>query len=197
MKQLLLILAICSSTLCFGQEYFYRQNNENTLNFVRRVAKNYSLSYPIVESNDWDTSHWAIIYFVPATTKKESDVLGYLLLPESYNAYRRVFIDTFYNKGGIPKIDKVFFTNADKDKDPELVILTTRALDHPPIVGTMYGTYIYDKPGADTLQYRLKYFKELSEKLDGGFEGKRYNEKVKAEYKNSAQIEAELRRMGY
>ena len=197
MKYLFLLLSSLSTTLCCGQSYFYRQNNESTQNFVRRVAQTNNFSRPIVESNDWDSTHFSILYFVPATRQKEADVLGYLLLPENYTTYRRIFIDTFYNKGGLPRIDSVFFTNADKDKDRELVILTTWPLDHPPIVGTMYGTYIYDKPNTDSLGYRLKYFKQLSEKLDGGFEGKRNRETVKAEYKNAAEIKTALRQMGY
>jgi hypothetical protein len=113
--------------------------------------------------------------------------------------YRRVLIDTFFNEGGEPHIEGVLFENADRDKERELIVMTSWRQDHRPagLDGTLYGTFIFDNPNSSVQEYELFFFKELSEKLDGGFEGKRNKETVKADYKNAAAIRGALRKLGY
>lgn len=198
MKYLFLLLAFVSASVCLAQPY-YRLNGETKEAFVTRICRTRNFAHPILETNEWDSTHKSIIYFLPAKTSEGDAVIGYLLVPLSMMSYRKVLIDTIFQEGGDPKIESVLFANADKDSKRELIVMTSWPQSHPGagIEGTLYGTYIFDDPGTDIHEYQLKFFKDLSEKLDGGFEGVRDRETVKANYKNAAQIRAGLRKMGY
>lgn len=197
MKYLFLLLTLFSTTLCFGQPY-HRLNGETSEAFVKRITRTANLAHPVIETDEWDPTHQSILYFLPYG-KEEKDIIGYVLVPKSMMTYRKVLIDTFFQEGGDPRIDQVFFANADKDKEQELIIVVQWPQGHSRagLVGTLYGTHIYDDPSPVTEEYQLKFFKELSERLDGGFEGKRNGEMVKAEFKTAAQIKAALRKLGY
>jgi len=199
MKHLFLLLTFFSTTLCLGQPY-QRFNGESNEDFVKRITRTTSLSYAVIETNEWDPTHKSLIYFLPFGKKKgEAAIIGYVLVPKSMMTYRKILIDTFFQEGGDPGIENVFFANADKDKERELIIMIRWPQDHPGagIVGTLYGTHIFDDPSPTIEEYQLKFFKALSEKLDGGFEGKRNSETVKADFKNAVQIRAGLRKLGY
>jgi hypothetical protein len=157
------------------------------------------LAYAVIETGEWDSTHKSIIYFLPFGAKGREAVIGYVLVPKSMMTYRKILIDTFFQEGGAPHIEHVLFANADRDKARELIIIVSWPQDHSAagIVGTLYGTHIFDDPSPDIEEYQLKFFKALSEKLDGGFEGKRNNEPVKADYKTAPQIKAALRKLGY
>jgi hypothetical protein len=197
MKHLFLLLTFFSTTICFGQAY-YRINGETARGFVERMERTSKFAHPVMETNVWDSTHKTIIYFLPAITSEGPGIIGYLLVPQNMLTYRRVLIDTIFNEGGEPHIERVVFANADRDKEQELIVMTSWPQHHPQagLDGTLYGTYIFDNPGSAP-QYELPFFKELSEKLDGGFEGKRHKEKVKAEYKAAAAIQGALRKLGY
>ena len=198
MKHLFLLLTFFSTTFCFGQAY-YRINGESIQGFVERIERTSKFSHPVIETGAWDSTHKTIIYFLPAITSEGPGIIGYLLVPENMLTYRRVLIDTVFNEGGEPHIERVIFANADRDKEQELIVMTSWPQDHrnAGLDGTLYGTYIFDNPSTSVEEYELPFFKELSERLDGGFEGKRAKEKVKAEYKNAAEIRAALRKLGY
>lgn len=199
MKHLFFLLAAFSSVLCFGQQQYYRRNGETKEAFVKRITRSASLTHPVVETGEWDSTHKSIIYFLPAKTSEGDAVIGYLLVPLNMLTYRKVLIDTIFHEGGEPHIENVLFANADKDKERELIVMTSWPQNHREagLDGTLYGTYIFDNPRTDTQEYQLSFFKELSEKLEGGFEGVRNKETVKAEYKSAAQIRGALRKMGY
>jgi hypothetical protein len=50
-------------------------------------------------------------------------VAGYIYLLESANRYQKILIDNFGPEGGDPKIESVFFANADKDETKELIVI--------------------------------------------------------------------------
>ncbi len=200
MKHHFLLLTLFSTTLCFGQTYYYRSTGETIEGFVSRLENRSVLAHPVIETDAWDPAFKSIIYFLPARTSEGPGIIGYLLVPQkSMLTYRRVLIDTFFNEGGEPHIENVLFENTDNDKERELIIMTSWLQDHrnAGLDGTLYGTFIFDNPSTTEEEYQLRFFKELSEKLDGGFEGKRGKEKVKAEYKKAADIRGELRRLGF
>ena len=198
MKHLFLLLIFFSTTRCFGQPY-QRLNGETSEAFVKRITRTAALASAVVETNEWDSTHKSIIYFLPFVTKGGAVIIGYVLVPKSMMTYRKILIDTFFQEGGDPEIENVLFANADGDKERELIIMISWPQHHSGagIVGTLYGTHIFDDPSRSIEEYQLKFFKELSKQLDGGFEGKRNNKTVKADYKNAVQIRAALRKLGY
>jgi len=198
MKHLFLLLTFFSTTLCFGQPY-QRLNGETSEAFVKRITRTAALAHPVIETNAWDPTHKSIIYFLPLGTKKGAAIIGFVLVPKSMMTYRKILIDTFFQEGGDPEVENVLFANADGDKEQELIIMIRCPQNHSAagIVGTLYGTHIFDDPSPTIEEYQLKFFKELSEKLDGGFEGKRNKETVKADFRNPIQIRTGLRKLGY
>jgi len=198
MKHLVIILSFFFTTFCFGQT-FNRQDNETAINFVKRVTKLDTFPHPIIETNEWDTLRKTIIYFSPTSTGDEINIIGYLLVPVTSTKYKQVLIDTFFQEGADPRIETVFFANADKDKEREIIILVSWAQLHrgAGIFGTLYGTYIYDNPKVAVSEDKLKFYKGLSDKLDGGFEGDRDGKIVKARYKSVGSIRKALRALGY
>jgi hypothetical protein len=198
MKHFVILISFFSTTFCVGQT-FDRQDKETALNFVKRITNLEEFPHPVIETKEWDTTRKVIIYFVPKTTDDVTNIIGYLLVPITSTGYKQVLIDTFYQEGADPKIETVFFANADKDKKREVVILVSWPQVHrgAGIYGTLYGTYIYDNPNLSISQDKLKFYKGLSDKLDGGFEGDREGKSVKAKYKSVASIRAALKKLGY
>jgi hypothetical protein len=156
MKHLLFLLLVCSTTLCLGQPY-QRLNGETIEAFVMRITESSRLAHPVIETNEWDSTHKSAIYFLPVPTPEGPALIGYVLVPLSMTKYRRVLIDTFFQEGGDPKIETIFFANSDKDKEKELVILTSWPQNHSGagLVGTLYGTFIFDNPSPSVQEYQL------------------------------------------
>jgi hypothetical protein len=90
-----------------------------------------------------------------------------------------------------------FERESDKDKEREIIVLTSWQQQHVEVSGTLYSTFIYDAPTLSPSQKRLTFYKALSEKLDGGFDGHTEGTQVKAKYKTVASIRSGLEQMGY
>ena len=112
--------------------------------------------------------------------------------------YTKILIDTITPDGGDPEIISVFFANADKDIEKELIVLCKYPQVHYDYGGDFYETFIYDTP--TTKVKRLKYFKELSEKFWGcecDWREENNRKPEKAKYKTAKSIKIRLKQMGY
>jgi hypothetical protein len=199
MKQFLLSLLLwLYASLSYGQ-VFERQHAETAEAFVKRITKLDDLPHPVIETREWDSARKTIIYFDKAGPEDNPYTTAFLLVPTTGLSYQRVLIDSFYEEGGPVKIETVFFANCDGDKEREIIVLVSWLQVHrgAGTYGHLYGTYIYDAPNVLALPQRLTFYKALSEKLDGGFEGDRDGKPVKATYKTVNAIKMALKKMGY
>ncbi|RXK87059.1 hypothetical protein [Filimonas effusa] len=176
---------------------FHRNNNETAEAFVKRITNREYLPHPVIETAEWDSTRKVIIYFVEDS--EEESVTGYLLIPGTNRQYRRVLIDTIQPDDGRSVIESVLFANADKDKQREIVIMIKwpqrRRGAH--IDGDFYDTQVYDVPDLNNPPAKLSFYKEISDKLDGGFEGETKTGSHKAKYKTVSSVRAALKKMGY
>ena len=204
MKYIFIVLfSLLLSTISYGQ-VVNRYDNETTEQFVKRLQPIHSqLTSKVIETT-WN-SNPVIIAFYMQTFKlpKENDpdqddymrIIARLYVQQKPNEYKNFLIDTINSEGGDPRVESVFFANADKDKATELVLLISWEQHHFDIDGTLYGTFIYD----DVLMPHLKlnFKKAISEKLDGGFDGLTEGTKVTAKFKTSNAVKAELKKLGF
>ncbi len=124
-------------------------------------------------------------------------VIGKIFFQTDSNLYNQLIIDSIESEGGAPKVEAVFFANADKDKNKELVVLVSWPQLHADVRGTLYGTYIYDDL-LKTSEKKLCFKRSISQKLSGGCECTYENGKTKkAKYKKAADIRSALKRLGY
>lgn len=204
MKYIFIVLfSLLLSTISYGQ-VVNRYDNETTEQFVKRLQPIHSeLTSKVIETN-WNSIP-VIIAFYMQTYKlpKENDpdqddymrIIARLYVQQKPNEYKNFLIDTINSEGGDPRVESVFFANADKDKATELVLLISWEQHHFDIDGTLYGTFVYD----DVLMPHLKlnFMKAISKKLDGGFDGFTEGTKVTAKFKTAYSIKAELKRLGF
>ena len=116
---------------------------------------------------------------------------GYVYAPDKIGAgYQRIYIGTFEPDGGNPHIDSVFFSNADKDTQTELVVLVSWPQIHPPYYGAFYTVAIYDNLSSLN-QGKLTHLSEASKKVNEWIDTKGDNV-IKAE-----NVQEELHRLGY
>jgi hypothetical protein len=162
------------------------------------------LTDSVVETDVWKLGRPAIIAFYrhdvtpPATTGPTFQAGGYAFLPESTDGYRRVLVGEIEHDGGEPQIRSVFFANADGDADPELVVIAVWEVMNPLTDGTIYQTFVYDRPTSAAAD-SFRYLGEVSEKASGGCDCEWHEEHRSrvAPYKSEADVRARLRALGY
>ena len=191
----------------------YKSNpSENNEDFIKRSFSLEDLRYPVKRIKSWDSTKELLIYLSDFQDQyNNTEQVCYLLTPTDSNSYRRTLIDTLWGEGGEneKQIDTIFFTNADKDKEPELIIML-KAEAHSPrfadndVEGYYYQTSIYDTPNLLLPKPKLTYLKDISQKFDEELEGKVYNSKSghllrreHAKYKTAKAVIAILKNMGY
>jgi hypothetical protein len=185
---------------------FSRLANESADSFIKRVFKVDELAHPVIETKEWDSSRRVIIAFIAVNSQsfgqydnnKESIVLGYCFIKINFNKYQRALIDTFHEDGGEPRIETVFFANADKDKEREIAIIVRTPQIHrgAGVYGAFYDTYFYDNPNLLAPPSRLIRFEKLGSKFSG-FEGDKENKSFKFKYKDVVSIRKALKELGY
>jgi hypothetical protein len=143
MRQFLILTAFIFLTLSGNSQTYTKQSAETADQFIRRITQLHELPHPVIETKEWNSAEKVIIYFIP---DKEDNLLGYLLVPSANLTYQQVLIDTFHAEGNPTRIEAVFFANADKDKEREIIVLTSWQQQHVDVSGTLYGTFIYDAP---------------------------------------------------
>ncbi len=203
-KQLLLTLLILSLINSFGQS-LKRNIGESAEKFAERMlaTKNSKITGKVIETK-WN-SESVIFAFVTVEEVKifeteqyvETNVEGYIFIPISKNLYRKVLIDSFEEEGAIAEIESVFFSNADKDEQKELVILCKWNQDRHayPISGNLFQVYFYDdlKKTTEVLS-KINLENKFPLEFDGIDDaGKKSN----AKYTDAAKIKQKLKQLGF
>src|SRR5450631_28746 len=126
-------LLLVITNFSFGQRV-YRHYNESAEQFVSRYMPDHSkLSFNVLETK-WNTKPVIIAFFdqeYKLTIQEDPDqqnyrrVIGAIFFKTDDNYYTKFLIDTIESEGGDPKIENVFFANADKGKNKELIILVS------------------------------------------------------------------------
>jgi hypothetical protein len=192
---LALIVAILVALVSSGQE-IKRQDNETIEAFIERVIPDStSLAHPAIETKTWNAANKTIIAFYGYDDKSDintgyNKIFGHLYLPTGENYYRDISFGPILEDGGYPEIISVFFENADKDKDKELVVLCKYEQRHYDYNGAFYETFIFDNPQQKS---QLYYFEKLSGEFWGCQCTWRNGKSETAKYKTVKDIKAKLR----
>ena len=204
-KLLLLAILILNLTNSFSQS-LKRNIGESVEQFVERTitTKKSKITGKVIESK-WNSE---IVIFAFITIEKnqkkateqylETNVEGYVFIPISKNVYQKVLIDSYGEDGAVAEVESVFFSNADQDKQSELLIMCTWDQSrHYNISGKFYHTYIYDNVDMKTIPEKLKplnNFDKIFEEFDGKNDS---SETSKAKYINAAKVKRKLKEMGF
>lgn len=185
----------------YGEEV-KRLENETLQDFAKRNGPPQSeLAHAVIETELWGHQKTVIAFYAIEVKDKygtHGQVDGYLFLPQSPNTYQKILIKNFEPEGGDPKIDAVFFANADKDTVQELVVICSWPQNHYDFGGTMYGTFIFDNPPPGTNPTQLSFLEAISNRVSGDCDCNwRDGRREKAKYKTAAQVRAGLRRLGF
>ncbi len=192
--------------ISFGQQYT-RLKNESVEDFIERVKpkKDSDISGKIVETKKWNSNENLIFafYLVKSINKSNKETFaetfleGYIFEQISENEYKRIFIDSYGQEGADAEIETLFFSNADKDKSKELIILCSWDQSHHyGISGKLYQVYVYDEIGkkSENLKKIDKFEKIFGTEFNGIDDS---GEKHKAKYMNVYQIKEKLKKLGY
>jgi hypothetical protein len=156
------------------------------------------------ETNEWTEQNCVVAfysqkYFVEEEGKPVQDcsrMLGYIFIPNGKDTYRRSFIDTFCIDDKEPKINAVFFANADSDQTKELIIQTTIVKRDKNASGTQYETKVYDNIKPRSVPPKLKKVIATADFGDG-FEGTLNGKPQKAPYKGEKELTEALTKLGF
>ena len=104
----------------YGQEG-RRLKDETLEDFAKRNGPPQAkLTHRIIETEAWGKQKTIIAFYVVQIKVKDgtpaTQVDGYLFRPKSTDTYERILIKNFEEEGDTPKVEAVFFANADKDK---------------------------------------------------------------------------------
>lgn len=197
-------ILLLSATLSFGQ-VVERFDNETPEQFITRFQPENSISPENVIVTIWNTTP-VIIAFYDQTYTLDSNkthreeyhrIIAVAFMQERTNSYRKILIDIIENEGGTPHIDTVFFANADKDIQKELILIVSWPVRHYDVNGTLYETFIYNDLPSNT-QTTPKYLQYISEKLSGGCNCNwRDGTHKKAKFKTAADVKRGLKRLRY
>jgi hypothetical protein len=185
MRLMILAIFLICTLECFSQK---RNAGESVSGFIGRIKPDSTeLAHPVIETAK---EKFIVAYFTKQ--EKEPYLIGYLYIPTGVNSYKQVLIDSIYPEGGDPEIVSIFFANADKDRDKELIVICKYEQRHYDFSGAMYETFIYDYAKGET-----GYLDKLSKKFDGCECSWREGKTEKAKYKAAADVKAALKKMGY
>lgn len=180
-----------------------RNANETAENFAKRNAPPESeLVHTVIETEAWGVKKTVFAFYKVEAKAQDgtpvTQVDGYIFTPKSAATYEKILIHSFEEEGDTPKIEAVFFANADKDKAQELVVICSYSVKHYDVSGTLYGTFVFDdmRPGSNPT--KLNYLEKISEKVTGGCDcGYRDGTKKVSKYKNAAQVKVGLKKLGF
>jgi hypothetical protein len=141
------------------------------------------------------------VYYLPKKNDPSQDpyslIIAEIFFDMGNGLYYKMQIDSFDEEGDIAQINALFFANADKEKDDELIILVSWVQRHYDVSGMLYHTFIYKdlKEGND---HHIRLLKNISDKLSGGCDCSRGDgSSHKAKFTNITQIKKGLKRLGY
>jgi hypothetical protein len=168
--------------------------------------KNSKITHEVIETEIWGRKNSIIAFYetkyidsVSTNRNYERQYVEAYILVFQNKTWKKIFINKFEDDNVFTEIQSVFFSNADKDKEKELIIFTTcnHRLQYL-YDGTEYSTWVFDNLNINEIPKEAKFLNEISEKLNGGFEGYlEDNENSKAKFKNANDIKKELKRLGF
>jgi hypothetical protein len=181
-----------------------RVDGESPEVFAKRMGPEKSeLVHPVIETDAWQMGHRALIAFFGHTVNLgvADDpyyiIDGIVFLPESQNRYRQFRIPRIEPEGGDPRIQAVFFANADPEPDKELAVIISWEQLHYEVRGTLYGTMIYARP-KDVRSQSFEYLEKISEEVSGSCECHWHDgTKAQSRFKTAAEVKEGLAKMGY
>lgn len=180
------------SSFSYGQ-VVKRSNEESAEQFARRLQpQNTVIVHKILETQ-WNSKPVLIVFYQQLSDNQIIIKIYVQTQQNEYSVFRAGNID---REGGDPQIESVFFANGDTDTAKELFLIVSWEQRHFDIRGILYGTFVYDDLLTNS-HGELILKKNLSKKLDGGFEGFRDGENVIAKFKTAKAIRYELKRLGY
>jgi len=196
---------LLSTTFSFAQ-VVNRLDDETAEQFAKRFTpENSVLTHTVIQTN-WDLKPVIIAFYdqsykLPVQNDPDQQeyrrIIATIFIKNKNQHYNKIIIDTIDSEGGDPKIESVFFANADKDLKKELIIISSWEQRHRDVNGTLYETSIYD----NILNYdqgKLLLLKNLSRRLSGGCECDWNDGTHKtSKFKTAADIKEELKRLGY
>ncbi len=168
--------------------------------------KNSKIIHEVIETETWGRKKSIIAFYetnyidsVSTNMKYERQYVEAYMYTFQNENWKKILISKFEDDNVATEIQSVFFANADDDKEKELIILTTCNHRLQQLYdGTEYSTWVFDNLKIDETPKEMNFLNEISEKLNGGFEGfLEDNEDSKAKFKNANDIKKELRRLGY
>lgn len=185
--------------------------NEPARQFVTRARPIYSefteeLSARMLETKEWTPDNKAIVAFYSQQYVKTAEdepekagvrLIGDIFLTRDKISYKRTLIDSFNIDDKETTLVDVFFANADSDSYKELIVITAAEIKDKSTNGKQYSVKVYDNVLPNVFPARLKRLDDISARLDSGIEGYVNGKPVKAKYKTKAEVEAELKKMGY
>lgn len=187
------------------KETIKRTANETAKQFAERNATPGSETVHMVETEAWGVKKTVIAFYKVETKAADgtpvTQVDGYLFIPgPAAGDYRKILIYNFEEEGDTPKIEAVFFANADRDKAQELVVLTSYQVSHYDVSGTLHSTFIFDDvepEGANPA--KLNYLEAISEKVSGGCDCTYRDGKTKGtkKFETAVQVRAGLKKQKF
>jgi len=185
-----------------------REKNETAEDFADRIVDeipeldnfNLELTNDVVETNNWISNASTIIAFYEKNVNEDdpNDVIGYVFLSADGENYRYSLIDNYFPEGRKANIDTVFFANADKDLNSELIVLCSWKQNLKETAnGKIYETRIYDDFSFKRNLEKLVYLENVCEQFGTEFEGFQEGAEMKAKFKTSETIRERLKQLGY
>ncbi|MDT0678795.1 hypothetical protein [Autumnicola musiva] len=203
MKNIVSIFIIILFPLLISGQAIKKHSNDSIEEFALRNKPEKAEKISFIKVAKWNSKEGIFVFYkenfkdenLTSDNKTYTRLIGNLFIrtPKN-NKYKRILIDTIHQEGGDPKIEDLFFANADNDQYDELIIITSWNQRHYQISGKIYGTFIYDEWKNLNIDY-LIFQEEISKIVDGGFDGNREGEIVKAKYKNRDEIISKLKEM--
>jgi hypothetical protein len=206
-KRLLLPILIVSLTNSFSQSW-KRNIGESAEQFANRIltSKNSIITGKVIETK-WNLETVIFAFVAVEEIEKngsahhvETKVEGYVFIPISENIYRKVLIDSFLEEGADAEVESVFFSNADKDKQNELIVLCSWDQNRhaAPISGKLYQVGVYDNVVQNNIPEKLNYLNDFEKIFTVEFDGTNdAGETTKAKYTNAAKIKQKLKELGF
>lgn len=179
-----------------------RLENETAESFaVRYKTPQSELAHTVIETAAWGNRKTVIAFY--ETNKKESgnattQIDGYVFMLTSSDTYKKILIYSFEEEGSAPKIEAVFFANADEDKAKELIVICSWAQLHYDVSGTLYATFVFDDIPRGSNPAVLSFLEAVSDKVSGGCDcWYRDGRKGTKKYRTAAQVKAGLKKLGF
>jgi hypothetical protein len=184
-----------------------KQLKESAKEIAERFKpKDAEIVHEVIQTKVWGKKDVIIVFYASRYIDDQSTTVpferqyveGYLLIPDDAKNYKKVLIYKFEDDNVETIIQSVFFANADKDSEKELIILTTCSHRLELLYnGTEYYNYVFDNFNMSKIPKEMTYLSDISNSIYGGFEGDHEDGPSKADFKTASDVKAELKKLGY